>query len=213
MVGTSSALAEQLAYYQAIANEYEDHGLDVPGQDELLAAIDSFRPTGDVLELACGPGIWTERLLRSAATVTAVDGAPEMLGRAKARVGSDPSVRFVEADLFTWKPEDEFDAVFFGFWISHVPEANFAAFWSLVADALRPGGTVFFFDDNYRPVSELIEGEKSAVVQRHLNDGTAFKVVKIPWQPADLENRLRELHWAIKVTGSAGPFYWGIGGR
>src|SRR2546430_9376458 len=47
---TSSILAEQLAYYRAIANEYEDHRIDVPGQDELLAAIDAFRPTGDVLE-------------------------------------------------------------------------------------------------------------------------------------------------------------------
>lgn len=210
---TSPALAEQLAYYRAIADEYEDHAIDVPGEDELLAAIDSFRPTGDVLELACGPGVWTERLLRSAATVTVVDGAPEMLARANARVGSDPSVRFIEADLFTWKPDDRYDAIFFGFWISHVPEANFAAFWDLVADALRPGGVVFFFDDNYRPESELIEGEQSAVVRRRLNDETTFKVVKVPWQPEDLEGRLRELQWDIEVTGTSGPFYWGTGGR
>jgi hypothetical protein len=36
---------EQLAYYRAVANEYEDHEIDVPGQDELLSAIDAFRPT------------------------------------------------------------------------------------------------------------------------------------------------------------------------
>jgi hypothetical protein len=53
------ALAEQLAYYRAVADDYED----VPGQDELRSAIDSFRPTGDVLELACGSGIWTDKLL------------------------------------------------------------------------------------------------------------------------------------------------------
>ena len=210
---TSSRLAEQLAYYRAIADEYEDHAIDVPGQDELLAAIDSFRPVGDVLELACGSGIWTERLLRSAKTVTAVDGAPEMLDRARTRVGQHPAVRFVEADLFAWRPERRYDVVFFGFWISHVPEANFESFWSLVAEALQPGGTVFFFDDHFRPESELIEGEKSAVVQRRLNDGTSFKVIKIPWQPKDLELRLRELQWKISVTGTSGPFYWGTGGR
>jgi ubiquinone/menaquinone biosynthesis C-methylase UbiE len=103
--GSSSASAEQLAYYRAVANEYEDHTIDVPGQDELLSAIDSFRPTGDILELACGSGIWTESLLRSATTVTAVDGAPEMLARARNRVGRTPPVRFVEADLFSWKPD------------------------------------------------------------------------------------------------------------
>src|SRR5947207_15527116 len=102
MSARSSLRSEQLAYYRAVANEYEDHTIDVPGQDELLSAIDSFRPTGDVLELACGSGIWIESLLRSATSVTAVDGAPEMLARAQTRVGSSASVRFVEADLFSW---------------------------------------------------------------------------------------------------------------
>lgn len=213
MSGSSSAPVEQLAYYRAVASEYEDHEIDVPGQDELLSAIDSFRPTGDVLELACGSGIWTERLLRSATTVTAVDGAPEMLARAQARVGSSATVRFVEADLFSWSADRRYDAVFFGFWISHVPEDEFASFWSRVAEALEPGGRVFFFDDNHRSETELIEGANSAIVQRRLNDGTPFRVIKIPYQPAELEQRLREMQWDIEVTGTSGPFYWGTGGR
>jgi demethylmenaquinone methyltransferase/2-methoxy-6-polyprenyl-1,4-benzoquinol methylase len=213
MSGTSSACAEQLAYYRAVASEYEDHAIEVPGQDELLSAIDSFRPTGDVLELACGSGIWTETLLRSATTVTAVDGAPEMLARAQTRVGSGAPVRFVEADLFSWKAERRYDAVFFGFWISHVPEEKFASFWSLVAEALEPGGHVFFFDDNHRTETELIEGVNSTVVQRRLNDGTPFRVIKVPYEPADLEQRLRDLQWNISVTETAGPFYWGTGVR
>ena len=213
MSGPSSGAEEQLAYYRAIANEYEDHAIDLPGQEELLAAIDAFRPTGDVLELACGSGIWTENLLRSAATVTAVDGAPEMLARARERVGGSAPVRFVEADLFAWKPDRRYDAVFFGFWISHVPDEEFASFWSLVADALRPDGTVFFFDDNHRSDAELIEGVDSAVVQRRVNDGTPFRVIKVPYTPAGLERRLRDLQWDIKLRGTSGPFYWGIGGR
>jgi demethylmenaquinone methyltransferase/2-methoxy-6-polyprenyl-1,4-benzoquinol methylase len=213
MSGTSSACAEQLAYYRAVASEYEDHAIEVPGQDELLSAIDSFRPTGDVLELACGSGIWTETLLRSATTVTAVDGAPEMLARAQTRVGSGAPVRFVEADLFSWKAERRYDAVFFGFWISHVPEEKFASFWSLVAEALEPGRSVFFFDDNHRTETELIEGVNSTVVQRRLNDGTPFRVIKVPYEPADLEQRLRDLQWNISVTGTSGPFYWGTGVR
>jgi hypothetical protein len=54
MSGASPIVDEQLAYYRAVADEYEDHAIDAPGQDELLSAIASFRPTGDVLELACG---------------------------------------------------------------------------------------------------------------------------------------------------------------
>jgi ubiquinone/menaquinone biosynthesis C-methylase UbiE len=204
---------EQLAYYRAVANEYEDHEIDVPGQDELLSAIDAFRPMGDVLELACGPGMWTEKLLRSASSVIAVDGSPEMLERARLRVGSALAVQFVEADLFTWRPERRFDAVFFGFWISHVPDESFDQFWDLVEAALKPGGQVFFFDDNHRTEAELIEGTDSPIVQRKLNDGRPFRVIKIPHEPARLETRLRSMNWDIKVTGTSGPFYWGIGGR
>ncbi len=211
--GASAALVEQLAYYRAVADEYEDHAIDVAGQDELLSAIDSFRPGGDVLELACGSGIWTERLLQWATTVTAVDGAPEMLARARSRVGPVASVRFLEADLFLWKAGRRYDAVFFGFWISHVPEDKFTSFWSMVAEALKPGGRVFFFDDNYRPEAELVEGVRSPIVQRKLNDGTPFRVVKIPYEPAELEERLRELQWNVRVSGTSGPFYWGTGVR
>jgi trans-aconitate methyltransferase len=210
---SSSHVDEQLAYYRAIADEYEDHAIDVPGHDELLAAVDAFRPTGDVLELACGPGAWTERLQRSAASVTAVDAAPEMLARARARLGARASVHFVEADLFSWHPTRRYDAVFFGFWISHVPDDRFQSFWDLVDAALAPAGRVFFCDDNHRTDAELVEGVESPIVQRELNDRTPFRVIKIPYEPAELEARLRALGWKIRVTGTSGPFYWGTGGR
>jgi SAM-dependent methyltransferase len=210
--GSKSILAEQLAYYRAVANEYEDHSIDVPGVEELLAAIDAFRPTGDVLELACGSGIWTQGLVRSAKTITAVDAAPEMLAQARARKGV-ASVRFIEADLFSWRTDDRYDTVFFGFWLSHVPEEHFESFWSLVGDCLRPGGDVFFFDDHYRTDAELIEGKNSPIVERRLNDGTPFRVVKVAFRAEELERRLREIGWDIVVTPTAGPFYWGTGGR
>src|SRR5215469_14968974 len=97
-------LGEQLAYYRARAPNYLDQVLDLPGGDEVTEALDAFRPTGNVLELACGPGVWTGQLLRYATDVTAVDASPEMLAIAAARIGSD-RVRFVQADLFTWQPD------------------------------------------------------------------------------------------------------------
>ena len=72
-------LDEQLAYYRALAPDYLHQGLDLPGGDEVIQALDAFRPTGRVLELACGPGVWTGHLLRHASEVTAVDASPEML--------------------------------------------------------------------------------------------------------------------------------------
>ncbi|MEV0716929.1 class I SAM-dependent methyltransferase [Asanoa sp. NPDC050611] len=206
-------LDEQAGFYRAVAAEYDDHALPLPGGDEVSAALDAFRPTGSVLELACGPGTWTGQLLRHATEVTAVDASAEMIDIASARVGGDQRVRFVLADLFDWRPDRRYDVVFFGFWLSHVPPERLASFWSLVADCLRPGGRVFFVDDGHRTVEELVEGADSVVVQRRLKDGTAYRVVKVPYQPADLEQRLARLGWRVEVRATSGPFYWGAGAR
>jgi SAM-dependent methyltransferase len=206
-------LAEQIAYYRAVAAEYHDHAIQgARGGDELEAALDAFRPEGDVLELACGPGTWTPLLLRHATSLTAVDASPEMIAIARARFG-EARLRFIQADIFDWRPDRRYDVVFFGFWLSHVPLARFDAFWSLVADCLRPGGRVFFADDGQRTPDELIEGEASSTIRRRLNDGSAHRAVKVPHRPQDLEDRLTRLGWRIQVTPTAGPFYWGAGSR
>jgi trans-aconitate methyltransferase len=210
---THGLLAEQIAYYRAVAAEYADHAIQgAAGGDELEAALDAFRPAGDVLELACGPGTWTPQLLRHATSLTAIDASPEMIAIAEARFG-EQRVRFVRADLFTWRPDRPYDVVFFGFWLSHVPLERFESFWSLVADCLAPGGRVFFADDGFRTPDELIEGESSSTIRRCLSDGTPHRAVKVPHEPAELEERLARLGWQITVTKTSGPFYWGAGTR
>jgi demethylmenaquinone methyltransferase/2-methoxy-6-polyprenyl-1,4-benzoquinol methylase len=212
-------LAEQMAYYRARAPEYTETAIpefptDVlaTARREALAAIDKFKPAGDVLELACGPGTWTPHLLRDASSVTAVDAAPEMLAIAAAHV-QDDRVRFIQADLFDWQPDRRYDAVFFGFWLSHVPVERFASFWSTVEDSLKPGGRVAFVDDAYRTADELIEGEESSTIRRQLNDGTVFRAVKVPHTPHALQQHLTDLGWNITVTPLSGPFYWGTGSK
>ena len=211
-------LDEQLAYYRARAPEYRETAFPDLGDETLEAAwremgqvLDDFAPTGDVLELACGPGTWTPQLLRHARTLTALDGSPEMLRLAAGKVPAE-SVRFIEADLFRWRPDRRYDVVFFGFWLSHVPLELFEQFWSLVAGCLAPDGRVLFVDDAFRSPDELIEGERSSVIRRHLSDGTPYLAVKVPHTAEELEQRVTDLGWRIRVRRSAfGPFFWGAG--
>jgi len=166
---TADILNEMAAYYRARAPEYdawfarrEQRG-DSPAENDLwfaevglvFAALDDLAMGGHVLELAAGSGIWTERLLRAAAHVTAVDVAPEMITLNRARIGDD-RVRYILADLFTWHPDQTYEGVCFAFWLSHVPRERLDAFLDMVAAALKPGGKVFFVDSKgQQPVSEL----------------------------------------------------------
>src|SRR5258708_256031 len=132
-------LSEQAAYYHALGEDYLHQGLDLPGGQELAEALEAFRPAGRVLELACGPGVWTGQLLGRPTETPAVAASREMLAGAAAGVGSD-RVGLVRADLFDWAPDRRYDVVFFGFWLSHVPPERFDAFWSTVAGGLAEGG-------------------------------------------------------------------------
>jgi demethylmenaquinone methyltransferase/2-methoxy-6-polyprenyl-1,4-benzoquinol methylase len=206
----AAVLGEQVEYYCAVAGEYEEHAIPGAWGGGLEAALDAFAPAGRVLELACGTGLWTAQLLRHADTVTAVDASAEMIAIASARV-ADERVRFIRADIFDWTPEDRYDVVFFGFWLSHVPLERFEYFWSLVGRCLAEDGRVFFVDDAYRTPDELVWGESSPMVRRLLNDGAAFRILKVPHTPAELEDRLNDLGWRVAVTPDWGPFFWGAG--
>lgn len=190
---------EQIAYYRARAAEYEQGAYgDV---DALLHQVVEPVPAGsDVLELACGTGLWTEQLATRAARVTAVDAAPEMIELARSRA---PRATFVLADLFEWRPARRYDAVFFSAWLSHVPAERFDAFWAFVGRCLRDGGRAVFLDEH---VSEAGKERWLApdVAERRLSDGSTHRIVKTFFDPAELVARLHDLGWDADVR-SFGP--------
>ena len=191
----------------------------------MARALDAFRPAGDVLELACGTGIWTTRLVPHASSVTAVDAAPEVLAINRERVagvagvaGAAPAaVTYVEADLFAWEPPaGAFDVVFFGFWLSHVPPERFDAFWAMVRRALRPGGRFFLIDSRRELTSTAIdhrlpEVREATTLTRRLNDGREFEIVKVFYEPSALAARLAALGWAADVRETPTYFLYASG--
>ena len=216
-------IEEQIEYYRKRAPEYD--ATDIQEDDPLYqhalpiqAALDRFAPTGRVLEIACGTGSGTRHLLKHATSITALDSSPESIELSRAKLGNDPKVTYVQADVFTWEPDGLYDTVFFSYWISHVPPERFEAFWDKVGRALAPGGRVFFVDEaedawrNEALLHEVFEGDSSTIVKRPLQDGRTYRVVKVFWDPKELERRLADLGWDI-ITHMSGPFFWAEGGR
>jgi len=150
-------------------------------------------------------------LVKMADRVTALDGSPEMIAINRAKVG-DPRVTYREADLFAWRPEEPFDLVFFGFWLSHVPPERLDGFLRAVFDAVKPGGRLFLVDSMAEKTSSAHDhtppdaGE--IVHDRKLNDGREFRVVKIFYDPPALQARLNALGLAAEIR-STGYFLVG----
>jgi demethylmenaquinone methyltransferase/2-methoxy-6-polyprenyl-1,4-benzoquinol methylase len=201
MVTEDALLAQQIAYYRRRAAEFDlaTHGVGDETSRRIAALVDDLRPTGRVLELACGTGMWTAGLARWATTLTAVDAAPEMIALARTRTG-DAAVRFEVADLFEWRPSSRYDVVFFAFWLSHVPRAKFEEFWALVAEALAPGGRAVFVDEPIHGGShEAFVGDSEEIVERRLADGSSHRLVRVFWDPPDLQEHLTRMGWRTRV--------------
>ena len=214
-------IKQQIEYYRARASEYDEWFLRQGRYDrgeahreawfaevaQLQRALEDFGPRGDILELACGTGWWTERLVPYARTLTAVDASEEVieLNRQRIQLGK---VDYVQADLFTWlakrQPKKRFDTIFFSFWLSHVPPERFGSFWNSLRGWLKPGGRVFLIDSSYEASStakdQTLRGPKDEMVTRRLNDGRTFEIVKVFYQPGALEERLETLDWSADAS-------------
>ena len=195
---TDDVLADQIDYYRRRAGEYDataygDLGTARPRIARLVA---DMRPTGNVLEIACGTGLWTEALAGWADTLTAIDTAPEALDIARQRANAT----FEVADVFSWRSDTRYDVIFFSAWLSHVPTDRFAEFWRSLAGLLADRGRVLFIDEHVdeRPKEDYVVG-RDEVVERRLNDGTSFHIIKNFVEPARLETRLRQLGWHCTV--------------
>ena len=76
---TDEVLADQVDYYRHRANEYDvtAYGDVAAARARTVRLVAQMHPSGRVLEIACGTGLWTEALAGVADTVVAIDAAPE----------------------------------------------------------------------------------------------------------------------------------------
>lgn len=210
-------LDEQVAYYRARAAEYDQTSplfADDRSRAALADALEAFEPRGRVLELACGTGQWTAMLAGSAAELTAIDASPEMLAIAAQRV-HDSHVRFVQANIFQWRPDQRYDLVFFSAWLSHVPLQRFERFWTLVADCLGEAGRVFMIDElpAVRAHEQVIPGAAAPAVERPLNSGARYRTVKVFYEPNELRERLAALGWHTIIHQVGWRFFYATSKR
>jgi 2-polyprenyl-3-methyl-5-hydroxy-6-metoxy-1,4-benzoquinol methylase len=208
---TDDVLAEQIDYYRRRAGEYDAtaYGDVAAARARINRLVAEIQPTGKVLEIACGTGLWTEALAGLAETVTAIDAAPEAIDIARARVRS-AKVTFEVADVFSWTTPASFDVVFFSAWLSHVPMSRLEQFWQTLRHLLAVGGRVLFIDEHVdvREKESYVAG-RDEIVERRLRDGETFCIVKNFVHPQRLEAWLHGIGWDCEVRRDGGDWICG----
>lgn len=220
-------LEQQIAYYQARASEYDEWWVSKGRYDRgealnqqwaqegqiIRDTLHKHPQQGHILELAPGTGIWTEQLVKLGEKVTAVDASAEMIAINQAKIQSD-KVDYIQADLFEWQSEQQFDMVFFGFWLSHVPPEKLGDFLKRVSAMLKPDGILFIVDSLRNKMATANNQnmlESSHIHQRILNDGREFQIIKVFYQPDRLQSELALVNISAEVHTTAQFFIYAQG--
>ena len=214
--------ADMLAYYEARAPEYDDWYLrrgryergpihDAVWNAELDAAgrwLDELPIRGEIVELAAGTGWWSP-LLASKGELSLYDGNAAPLERARDRLVAHQLRAHLHVRDAWAEPDRPVDAVFTGFWLSHVPRARLAEFLAIVHRWLKPGGTFAFLDSLADPQSSAADHPTPAddVSLRRLDDGREFTIVKVYYEPSELEAALTAAGFKDARVTTTGRFF------
>jgi SAM-dependent methyltransferase len=127
--------------YDRIAEAYADfagRSRDDPRDRYTALMIDRLAPGAAVLELGCGGGVPTARLLAERYAVTGVDLSARQIELARRQV---PGATFVQVDMTALDlPPESVDAVVAFYSLTHVPRREHRRLFASIVNWLRPGG-------------------------------------------------------------------------
>ena len=214
--------AEMKAYYAARAPEYDDwyrrrgrysHGPvhDAAWDAELDAAgrwLDGLPIRGEIVELAAGTGWWSP-LLAEKGELSLYDANEAPLELARERLVAHGLRAHLHVRDAWAAPDRRVDALFAGFWLSHVPRGRLDAFLRIARAWLNPGGTFAAIDSLPDPQSGAADNPRSGdgVVRRRLADGREFSIVKVHYAPAELRAAALRAGFATADVTTTGRFF------
>jgi trans-aconitate methyltransferase len=144
------------------ASEYATNARFVADLGGAVLDLLDPRPGERILDLGCGDGALTEKLLARAASVLGLDASPDMVAAARAR-GLDAHVGDGQCLAFS----EEFDAVFTNAALHWMPDG--AAVIAGVFRSLRPGGRFVGEFGGHGNVAAIVTALNAVLSKRGVN--------------------------------------------
>ncbi len=125
-------------------------GAEAQWYGSILPRIHRFMPAGEVLEIACGFGRWTQFLKDHCERLTAVDLADTCIIACKERFAADEHLRFLTNDGATLPgvPDSSIDFAFSYDSLVHVDKATISSYLGELSRVLKDDGVAFIHHSN-----------------------------------------------------------------
>jgi demethylmenaquinone methyltransferase/2-methoxy-6-polyprenyl-1,4-benzoquinol methylase len=204
-------------YYSARALEYQATASYAAPQFLTLTAPIKARyrlafEGRDVLEIACGPGFWTEMVACTARTVMATDRDAGLISMVRTRLSTSTNVSCSIADAYQLRRVvGTFTGAFANFWWSHIPKSRLKSFLVGLHSKLVPGSPVMFLDTlaYRRPHQRRCEGG-DVLEERVLQNGHRFVIIKNFPSKYDVVSALEGLADGLEYRCYAADGYWTV---
>jgi demethylmenaquinone methyltransferase/2-methoxy-6-polyprenyl-1,4-benzoquinol methylase len=174
--------------------------------------LDGLPLSGEIVELAAGTGWWSP-LLAGKGELWLYDAGEEPLDRARARLVAHGLRAHLHVRDAWIEPDRAVDALFCGFWLSHVPRTRLAEFLTLARRWLKPGGRFAFIDSRREASSDAAGRDCDTATEtatQRLDDGRESHIQKTYHEPAELEMALLTAGFVeVSVTVTARFFLLG----
>ncbi len=183
--GNKTNDSEMLSYYRERAPIY-DKVYSYPERQKDLRYLEAHIPAQlinlDVLEIAAGTGYWTQHIANTAKSILAIDSTAGALKQIHSRPLKIP-VQTKELDAYALASLDgEFNAVFAGLWLSHVPKNKLKCFIDSIYQLVGNGARVIFLDNSHAQCSRLpisyTDEDGNTYQDRALDNGQTYRVLK-----------------------------------
>jgi demethylmenaquinone methyltransferase/2-methoxy-6-polyprenyl-1,4-benzoquinol methylase len=172
-------------YYALRAAEYElvfekpERQKDLQRMQAIL--LDVFRDKS-VLEIACGTGWFTQRLIQTTKFVLATDINEAVLECARDKNLPAEKAQFQQDDIFNSSVDQQFEGLFAGFIWSHILLDQLDTFLKQCLQWVKPGGVLVFTDNFLIPGSSSplhhTDADGNSYQLRRLQNGTEHLVLK-----------------------------------